>query len=291
MMTFTEIEMSLEIGLIYGIVAMGIYLTLRILDFPDLTCDGSFTLGSLTAASLIQAQVAPWCALILAACASGIAGATTAILNTVFKISSLLSGILVAFVLYSVNLKVTGSVPNIALFQEESIFTGLSPLIALISISFFSVVALSFLFSTDFGLSIRATGQNKKLAMHCGVNINAITILTLAISNALIGVGGALLSQHMGFADISQGLGTIVIGIAAVIIGEKLIPCRSIILSLVACLVGSILYRLFIALALHSDTLGLKTEDLNLITGLMIVIVLFVPMPQWKSLLSLRSSC
>lgn len=290
-MSGAELLMSLEMGLIYGIVAIGIYLSFRVIDFPDLTCDGSFALGCLASAALIKGGVSPWASIILAGIAAGGAGLVTALLNTVFKISALLSGILVAFMLYSINLKVSGGLPNIALFQEATLFTEYSPLIILSFFSLLVVLGLSFLFATDFGLSIRAVGQNRRLATACGTNPSQVTCFTLVLSNGLIGLGGALFCQSMGFADISQGTGTIVIGLAAVMIGEKILPFRSIMISLVACLVGSFLYRFFIALALHSDYLGLKTEDLNLITGLMIIATVFIPMPKWKQSQQSRSVC
>ena len=276
-MNIAEWMMSLEIGLIYGIVAMGIYITFRIIDFPDLTCDGSFAIGCLTSAMMIQAEYSPIIALLTALFAGGLAGLVTGLLNTVMKVTQLLSGILVSFMLYSINLKITGGVPNIALIKQITLFTNHSALIILFSAVFISIFLCGSLFSTDFGLALRSIGQNKRLALNCGVNVSKMTLVALILSNGLIGFSGALFSQHQGFADISQGVGTIVIGLAAVMIGERLSSSKSMWIAFLTCILGSILYRIFIAIALHSEWLGLATEDLNLITGLMIIAVMLIP--------------
>lgn len=276
-MSLAELLVSLEIGLIYGIVAIGIYLTFRVIDFPDLTCDGSFALGCLTSAMMIQEGYHPVIGIGAAILAGGLAGFATGILHITFKITNLLSGILVSFMLYSVNLKITGGIPNIALIKQATVFTGQDPLWILIAITALAIVFFGYLFSTDFGLSIRSIGQNKRLALNCGVHVSKITLIALILSNATIGLGGALFAQHQGFADISQGIGTIVVGLAAVMIGERIFRMRSMWMACISCLIGSIIYRIFIAIALHSEWLGLETQDLNLITGLMIIAVMLIP--------------
>lgn len=276
-MSLAEFIMSLEIGLIYGIVAVGVYITFRIIDFPDLTCDGSFALGCLSSAVLIDAGLSPAVASLVALGAGCLSGLATGVLYTAFKITQLLSGILVAFMLYSINLNITGGIPNIALIARDSLFSYLPPLAVLALIAAAVVLLFGALFDTDFGLAIRSVGQNKRLALNCGVNVSWMTLVALMLSNGLISFGGALFCQHQGFADISQGVGTIVIGFAAVMIGERLFSSRSIWLLLPACFIGSILYRFFIAIALHSDWLGLETRDLNLITGLIIICVMLLP--------------
>lgn len=276
-MSALELLISLEMGLIYGIVAIGIYLTFRIIDFPDLTCDGSFVLGAASSAVLIKSGCNPFLALFLALIAGGIAGLATGLLYTKLRITELLSGILVAFMLYSINLRVMSGVPNITLINEPSIFTGQSPLLVLIVIAGFISLGLSILLKTDFGLALRAIGQNKRLALNNGVNVQFMSIIGLMMSNALIGLGGALFSQYQGFADISQGIGTIIVGLAGLMIGEKLIGFRSLWLVIPACLLGSIMYRIFIAFALHNEFLGLETQDLNLITGFMVICIMLLP--------------
>lgn len=270
-MSLNELWMSLELGLIYGIVAMGIYLSFKILDLADLTCDGSFVLGAVVSGVLLKAGYSPLLGLWIALIAGGAAGIFTGVLSTRFKISPLLSGILVAFMLYSVNLKIMGGIPNITLLNTSV------PLWALMVISLGLWFLLGYLLRTDFGLALRSVGQNQSLAISNGVSITGITLFVLALSNGLIALGGALFSQHQGFADVGSGIGTVIIGLASVLIGERILPFRSTWVGLLNCLLGAILYRLFISLALHSEVLGLETQDLNLLTGLLIILVMTIP--------------
>lgn len=276
-MSGAELLASLEIGLIYGVVAVGIFLTFRIIDFPDLTCDGSFTCGAATAAVALKAGLSPLPSLLLAGAAGGIAGFITGILYTRFRVTNLLAGILVAFMLYSINLKIMGGVPNITLMNEDTLFSGTSPLLILIFLTVSIWGLISYLLATDFGLALRSIGQNKHLAEVMGVRVANLTVIGLALSNALIGLGGGLYCQHQNFSDVSLGTGTVIIGLAAVMIGEKLISFRSLWFGVLACFLGSIVYRFLIALALHSEWLGLETSDLNLITGLAILIIMGLP--------------
>lgn len=275
-MSLNEIVMGLEIGLIYGIVALGIFLTFRIIDFPDLTCDGSFVLGSAVSSILIQSGFNPWISLGMAAFAGAVAGGITGLLHRKLKLTDLLSGILVGFMLYSINLRVMGGVPNISLMDDRTIF-GRDPLITLTAIGFGLTAIMAYGLMTDFGLALRSIGQNKKLARNSGVNVGLMTILGLGLSNGVIALAGGLLSQHQGFADIGSGIGTVIVGLASVMIGEKLIPSPSMITRIVSCFIGSIAYRLFIGFALHSDSLGLTSADLNFITGLMIIAIMGLP--------------
>lgn len=273
-MSIHELFMSIELGLIYAIVALGIYITFRVIDFPDLTCDGSFVLGAATSSILIKIGLNPWFCLIAAFTAGACAGIATALLYLKLRVTNLLSGILVGFMLYSINLRVMGDLPNISLLNDLTIFESL-PLLPLTLICFLSCLLLTYLLLTDFGLSLQAIGQNTRLAQNSGVNVPVITTLGLALSNAFIGLGGGLFAQHQGFADIGSGTGTLIIGLASVMIGEKLLTHRSLPLKIVSCLVGSIIYRLFISLALHSDMLGLSTSDLNLVTGALIIGIMY----------------
>jgi putative ABC transport system permease protein len=275
-MSINELITSLELGLIYGIAAIGIYLTFRVIDFADLTCDGSFVLGAAVSAMLLKANFHPLIALLGAAMAGGCAGIATGILNIYFKMSNLLAGILVAYMLYSVNLKVMHGVPNIALINIATILDN-HQLAILIAIAVLIWLIIGFILSSDFGLALRSLGQNKRLALNCGINLTSMTFYGLIASNALIGISGGLFSQHQGFADVSQGLGTVIIGFASVMIGEKLLPYRSIWVAIIACLLGSIVYRIILALALHSEWLGLATQDLNLITGILVVVIMCLP--------------
>lgn len=275
-MTLNELLMSLEMGLIYGIVALGIYLTFRVINFPDLTCDGSFVLGSVTSAILIKSGINPWLSLFAAMLAGGIAGMATAILYIKFRIKNLLAGILVGFMLYSINLRIMSGIPNISLINSDVIFSQL-PVIQLSIVGAVSCASITYLLMTDFGLSIRSIGQNKRLAQNSGVNASLMTLICLVLSNAIIALGGALFTQHQGFADVGSGIGTVIVGLASVIIGEKALPYRSLAIKTLSCLLGSIIYRLFIGFALHSDSLGLTTSDLNLITGFMVIAIMYLP--------------
>jgi putative ABC transport system permease protein len=275
-MTLNEIMMSLEICLTYGIVAIGIYLTFRVIDFPDLTCDGSFVLGAATSSMLVKAGINPFLSLMAAIFAGCIAGVVTGILYTKFRVTNLLAGILVGFMLYSINLRIMGGVPNISLINSDTIFTQ-TPIIQFLAVSLLVCVVVAYLLMTDFGLALRSIGKNKRLAQNSGVNVPFLTIVGLALSNAIIALGGALFSQHQGFADVGSGVGTVIVGLASLMIGEKILPYRSVVLQIISCLVGSIIYRLFISFALHSDAFGLTTSDLNLITGVMVIAIMYIP--------------
>ena len=271
-----EIITSLEIGIIYGIIAMGIYVSFRIIDFPDLTCDGSFVLGAACSGMLIKSGYNAYLGLIFALIAGLFAGFVTGVLKSYLKISALLSGILVAFMLYSINLRIMADMPNIPLMGASNIFIE-NNLLILVIIFLLVFALVGYLFSTDFGLGIIAIGQNTRLAKNYGINVKKITILTIMLSNALIALGGAVFSQYQGFVDIGSGVGTIIVAFTSVIIGEHILPYKSIWIKLISCLLGSVIYRLFINFALHSDYLGIKTSDLNLITGLLIIIIMALP--------------
>ncbi|MDR2766512.1 MAG: hypothetical protein LBB63_03580 [Holosporaceae bacterium] len=267
-----ELITGLEIGLIYGVLAIGIHLTFRVINFPDLTCEGSFVFGSTVSAVLIKAGCDPWTSLAAATAAGGLAGFLTGALHVWLKIDDLLSGLVVAFMLYSVNLRIMGMNPNIPLVDQATIFCGGGRPLFQISAVVLSVTALFvYLLNTDFGLGLRSIGQNKHFAAACGVNVSTMTIVGLTAANGLVGLSGAIYANHQGFCDVSQGIGCLVMGLASVIIGEKILKFSNVSWSIVACVVGSVVYRLFIAVAIHSDTFYLKTQDLNLITGLMII--------------------
>jgi putative ABC transport system permease protein len=276
-MTLNEIMMSFEIGLIYGLVAIGIYITFRIIDFPDLTCDGSFVLGAAVSSILIKTGYNPWFAIIAALIAGCFAGIATGILYTRLKITDLLSGILVSFMLYSINLHVMGGLPNIALINATTIFDQTSAIGLLCLIALVICLLIGYFFVTDFSLGLRSIGQNKRLAQNSGVNIKTMTIIGLALSNSLIALGGALFSQNQGFVDVGSGIGTVIVGLASVMIGERILQYRSIIIQILSCIIGSIIYRILIGLSLHSDVLGLQTSDLNLITGIMVIAIMYMP--------------
>ena len=276
---------AIEIGLFFGLVALGVYISFRIINFPDLTVDGSFPLGGAVAATLIVAGVDPFVATAAATVAGAAAGAITAWLNVRLRIMQLLASILVMIALYSVNLRVMGK-PNIALINDATVFSlvdfGLVPdyvlkPLVLLAIVIAAKVLLDLFFASESGLAMRATGGNPRMARAQGISTDRQTIVGLALSNALVALAGALFVQSQGGADISMGIGTIVIGLAAVIIGETIVPARSLVVTTAACVVGALLYRFFIALALNSDFIGLKAQDLNLVTAVLVAFALLVP--------------
>ncbi|WLR92284.1 ABC transporter permease [Shinella zoogloeoides] len=276
---------AVELGLVFAFVAIGVYLSFRVLDFPDLTVDGSFPLGAAVAAVLIIAGVNPWLAAAAAMVAGAIAGLVTATLNVRFRILNLLASILTMIALFSVNLRVMGK-PNVALINAETMispFFGLGlrdfyvrPLFVGILVVVAVIVVWRFL-ESDAGLSMRATGANARMARAQGVDTNRQIYLGIALSNALVALGGALFAQTNGFADVTSGVGTIVVGLAAVIIGETLFGARGILMALIGCVLGSILYRIAIQLALSSDVLGLQASDLNFVTALLVTVALVLP--------------
>ena len=278
-----------ELGLVFALVALGVFLSFRVLDFPDLTVDGSFPLGAAVAATLILAEWNPWAATALAMLAGAASGIVTATLNVRFKILHLLASILTMIALFSVNLRVMGR-PNVAILIQDTVLTpfyglgqqlGLSdavvrPLFVLVVV--LVVVALLARFLTsEFGLAMRATGVNARMARAQGVSTDLHIYVGMALSNALVGLAGALFAQTNGFADVTSGIGTIVIGLAAVIVGETVVRSRIIVWMLVGCVVGSILYRIAIQVALNADFIGLRASDLNLVTALLVAGALILP--------------
>lgn len=276
---------ALEIGLIYSLVALGVLISFRLLRFPDLTVDGSFPLGGAVCATLIAHGQDPYTATAAATLAGALAGTATAWLNVRLRIMDLLASILMMIALYSINLRIMGA-PNVPLIMEPTLFSELQPawlddfvarplLLAVIVIG--AKLLLDAFLATQTGLAIRATGSNARMARAQGVNTGAMILLGMGLSNALVALAGALFAQTQGGADISMGIGTIVIGLAAVIVGESILPSRRLLLATLAVIVGAIVYRFFIALALNSDFIGLQAQDLNLVTAVLVVIALVLP--------------
>lgn len=294
---------SIGIGLIYALVSLGVFISFRLLDFPDLTADASFPLGGAICGLCIYIGIDPWIATLLGMFAGCLAGAMTGILYVKLNILQLLSSIIVMIGLYSINLRILGvgpyimdetsrmaGSPNLSLLDAKTIFSPfiaedysnqyiVQPLMALGFVIVFWALLNAFL-NTQMGLALRATGTNQRMAKSQGIPTGRVTILGMAISNGLIALGGSLFVQTQGGADITIGVGTIVIGLASIIIGESLFPAKRIWAVMLAVIVGSILYRLFIAFALSNEFLqeiGVGTEDLNLITAILVVLALVVP--------------
>lgn len=283
-MSFYTLWGSLEIGLVFSLVALGVFITFRVLNFPDLTVDGSFPLGAATAAILISTGHNPFLATGTGMLAGAAAGLVTGWLNVRLRIMDLLAGILVMIALYSINLRVMGG-PNVPLISEPTVFSFLPgwlpdyverPLAMLLLVAVLKLLLDRF-FASQLGLALRATGANGRMARAQGVNTGNAVLLGMAISNALVGLAGALFAQSQGGADISMGIGTIVIGLAAVIVGEGILPARRIVWTTLAVVLGAVLYRLVIAIALNSDFIGLEAQDLNLITAILVGAALVLP--------------
>ena len=276
---------AVELGLVFAFVGLGVYLSFRILDFPDLTVDGSFPLGAAVAAVAIVGGVDPWIATFAAVIAGACAGLVTAFLNVRFGILHLLASILTMIALFSINLRIMGR-PNVPLLNQETILTpfydlGLAsylvrPLFLFILVAIV-LVALAWFLATDFGLAMRATGANPRMARAQGISTSLYIYVGMALSNALVGLAGALFAQTNGFADVTAGVGTIVVGLAAVIVGETLFRSRHLWVILIGVVVGSILYRIAIQLALSFDAIGLEPSDLNLATAVLVALALILP--------------
>lgn len=287
-MSWVALFGTFEIGLVYALVALGVLLSFRILDFPDLTADGSFPLGAFACAVCMTAGLNPFLAIGVGFLAGFVAGGITAWLNVRLGVLQLLAGIIVMTALYSVNLRIGGA-PNVPLLGINTIFDQFKPWfgtgiwqnsVILLLITLSIKYSLDWFFSTEMGLAMRATGINPRMAKAQGIATPRMIILGMALSNGLIALAGALFAQVVGSADVSAGLGTIVFGLAAVILGESLLPSKTTWLITLSVILGSLVYRLFIMIAMGSETLsnlGLKTQDLNLITSVLVVLVMLLP--------------
>lgn len=276
---------AVELGMIYSIMALGVYLTFRVLEFPDLTVDGSFTTGAAVATVAILNGVNPAVSLIFALVSGLIAGLITGLLNTKGNIDGLLAGILTQIGLYSINLRIMGT-PNLGLLRVPTVFSDLrddgvlgtwwGPAIMLP----FAVAALLLLIwflHTNLGLALRAAGDSPDMVRSFGVSTSTMKILGLSLSNGMVAVSGALVAQYQGFADVGMGIGIIVAGLASVIIGQAILGRLTIARAATAVVIGAVLYRVVIQLALM---LGFNPNDMKLISALLVVFALL--MPQWK---------
>ena len=286
---------SFTMGLILSLLALGVLISFRILAFRDLTVDGSIALGGAVAATLLSTGWNPWLATGAACLAGASAGVTTGVLATRFQINGLLAGILVMTALYSVNLRVMGK-SNLPLMKEQTVVTMAQSfasadarwsfsrwevpvqdvcVVAMISLLIALVAgAMYAFFRTNLGLAMRATGDNEQMIRALGVEVGWMTTFGLALSNGLVALAGALLVQYQGFADVQMGIGMVVWGFASVIIGESLVGSRQIGFLLVGAVMGSILFRLLVAIALRW---GLNPNDLKLVTALFVFAALVLP--------------
>ncbi|MFS0594272.1 ABC transporter permease [Cytobacillus horneckiae] len=293
----TAIFGSIEAGAIYALMALGVYLSFRILDFPDLTVDGSFVTGGAVAAVLIVGGTDPFIATAAALGAGFLAGCVTGILHTKGKINPLLSGILMMIALYSINLRIMGK-SNIPLLSEETVITKLTAfwqglgidqslsflgfipktwgiLILMLILAFIVKFLIDWFLKTDVGLAIRATGNNETMIRSFSADTDILKILGLGLSNGLVALSGGLVAQYSGFTDVGMGIGMIVIGLASVIIGEAIFGAKTIVRATLAVVGGAILYRIIVTLALRVEFL--ETGDMKLITALIVVFALILP--------------
>jgi len=290
---------ALTIGLILSLLALGVFISFRIFEFPDITADGSITLGAALAAALLVQQVHPVTASVAAFAAGAIAGAMTGIINTRFGINRLLSGILVMTALYSINLHIMGK-SNVPLLSERTLATmveragvALTGSSADVLIAGWSVpvrdvsvlagafvfvlviaVALFAFFRTHLGMAMQAAGDNAQMIRALGVNVDTMIVVGLALSNGLVALSGALLAQYQGFADVQMGIGMVVWGLASIIIGEALVGVRQLGLLIAGGILGSVLFRLLVAIALRG---GLDPNDLKLVTAIFVFAALVLP--------------
>jgi putative tryptophan/tyrosine transport system permease protein len=276
-------------GLLFGLVAIGVYLTFRVLAFPDLSVDGTFPLGGATAAVLIVRGMNPFVATLGAFAAGLCAGLVTGLLNTKLRLSALLAGILVMVGLYSVNLRIMSGA-NISLLRERTTFDVIGDLLGLESgdvvlkiivalmVVLLVFILLNWFLRTEIGLALRATGDNEQMVRSLGADTDKAVLLGCAISNGLVALAGALVAQNQGFSDVGMGIGMIVMALAAVIIGEGLFHPHSITWILLACLGGTFVYRLFIIVILRwGSHIHIQPGDLKMITAVLVILALGIP--------------
>ncbi len=284
---FSSLPGAAAQGLIWGLMAIGVYITFRILDVADLTVDGSLATGGAVCVMLIKAGVDPWLAILAALLAGILAGFVTGILHTCAGIPAILAGILTQLMLYSINLRIMGSAANQAvsvtkyslLLSQRYVheFSFRNPILLLTAFLLVIIAILYWLFGTELGASIRATGTNRHMARAQGINTNKNIVLGLMLSNGLVALSGALLSQYQGFADINMGRGAIVIGLAAVIIGEVLFDklFKNFALKLLGVVIGAVIYYFVIQIVLQLPFFS--TNDLKLFTALVVAVFLAIP--------------
>ena len=262
---------TLEQSFIFGIMVLGVYITYKVLDFPDLSVDGSFPLGASITAFCLTRGIDPFLASFLALIGGALSGAITGFIHVKLKISNLLSGILVMTGLYSINLKIMGKA-NIPLFNEKTIFSnGIPPIFVVLIAALLVKIMLDFFLDTKAGFVLKATGDNPQLITSLGIDTGKMKIMGLMISNGFVAFSGSILSQYQKFSDVGMGTGMVVMGLASIIIGESLFKRVSFIKGTTFALIGAILYRICISLVLR---IGLPPTDLKLVTAIMVVVFL-----------------
>jgi putative ABC transport system permease protein len=279
-------------SILWSIMTLGVYITFKVLDFPDLTVDGSFATGGAVSAVLVTQGVDPLLSLLIALLAGMACGYVTGFLHTRLEIPGILAGILTMIALYSVNIRIMGQ-SNTSLLGVSTIFTVLSGMFAGMSMNLLTILVgsvfaaavillLYWFFGTEIGCAVRATGNNEYMVRALGVNTNYTKILGLVLSNGLVALSGALVAQNQGYGDVQMGTGTIMVGLASVIIGEVLMGSRfSFAYKLISAVVGSVIYRVIIAIVLQ---MGLQSTDLKLLTAAMVAVALAIPVVRKRML-------
>ncbi len=270
-------------GVLWGIMALGVYITFRVLDIADLTVDGSFSLGSCVCATLIVAGVNPILAILISIITGALAGFVTGLLHTVFEIPAILAGILTQIALYSINMRIMGR-SNTPLLNVDRIYdyfgflglnSAMTSLVVGVLVAIIIIIVLYWFFGTEIGCAIRATGSNERMVRSLGANTNRTKIFGLMLSNALVALSGAMVAQSQGFGDVGSGTGAIVIGLASIVIGEVIFGKRfSFAYRLMSIVIGSMIYRIVIALVLQ---LGFNSSDLKLFSAIIVALALAIP--------------
>lgn len=264
---------TLEQSFIFAVMVLGVYISYKILDFPDMTVDGSFPLGAAVAAASIVKGVNPVLALILAMAAGAVAGFITGMIHVKLRVTNLLAGIIVMTGLYSINLRIMGK-SNIPLFSVKHLFNGNVSAIVVVAVILLIVkLGMDFLLKTKFGFALKALGDNESLIISLGLNEKTLKIYGLMLANSLVALSGAVLAQYQGFADVGMGTGTIITGLASIIIGDALFGKKKVIKISTMVIFGTIIYRTIIALSLK---VGMNASDLKLITSALVVIIIFL---------------
>lgn len=264
---------TLEQSFIFAVMVLGVYISYKILDFPDMTVDGSFPLGAAVAAASIVKGLNPVLALVLAMAAGAAAGFITGMIHVKLRVTNLLAGIIVMTGLYSINLRIMGK-SNIPLFSVKHLFNGNISAIVVVGVILLIVkLGIDFLLKTKFGFALKALGDNESLIISLGLNEKTLKIYGLMLANSLVALSGAVLAQYQGFADVGMGTGTIITGLASIIIGDALFGKKKAIKISMMVIFGTIIYRTIIALSLK---VGMNASDLKLITSALVVIIIFL---------------
>lgn len=285
-MSLTIILKAIELGLIFSILSLGVYISFRVLNVPDLTVDGSFATGCAVCAVMTIAGH-PYLGLLLAFVAGGLCGMVTAFLQTKMHMQPLLAGILTMVALYSINLRIMSGAPNISLFSTNTLFTLIdSELLILLIFSLVIGFVLFGFFKTNLGLMLRATGDNEVMVRSSSINVDRMKFIGMALSNGIVALSGALLAQYQNFADITSGTGMMVLGLAGIIIGEALLRKRTIGFGITSAIIGACIYRLLYQFALQ---FGIPATDMNLMSAILVAITISLPYLKRKGVKHVRA--